>query len=353
MSDVTQLLKLAAEKKAREKEKKTKPILELSSDVKYSQPVLTTTNPSQAVPITSKQIEKIPVSPQRNFTKVSNSITTDAIPQGFFKGLSKHTYDVLYKLTRGAIKPVREIQLTRLELMKLTGLSENTQRVHIKYLSVAGLLKVSYQTGKHEGATYEVFVPEEVGDNYAQMVSSTTNQYQVVLSSTNDSQNLGGDKYQQLGVVGTTLKPENAEQNDDLRLSLKTNTIDDELTRRLDGFSRQNSGRDLSVVEREKISELVDLLMSELEQAAAKTDSISNIPAFLIEHLRRKLLKPISAPGTKQTSPIRVTTEKINRKVELETLRDIFADGGMDEVEKWRGNYTPEDWEWLMNDLEK
>jgi hypothetical protein len=323
----------------------------------------TTTNPYQVVPSTTKKPDNVPTSPQKNFTKVPNSVTSEAIPQGLFKGLSKHTYDVLYKLTRGAINPARSVQLTRLELMKLTGLSENTQRVHIKYLSVAGLLKVAYQTGKHEGATYEVFVPEEI-ENTFQVLPSTTNQYQVLPSTTNDSQNLGGDKYQRLGVVSSTLTPEITGSNDALKTSLKTNTIDDEATRIFASVVREKFGREITKSEIADLPLLFDFCAGVLR--GAKTDKASNAVKLLITMFEREIASKLSTEkGDKQTAstkkndkifvevtePYKAEPMSDEAKINaLETLRTILADGKP--IEPFRGNYTEIDWKFLTKELE-
>src|ERR671912_69734 len=43
------------------------------------------------------------IAPKRDFMKVANSITREAVPSGLFTGKSKQLYDYLYSLTRGAI----------------------------------------------------------------------------------------------------------------------------------------------------------------------------------------------------------------------------------------------------------
>jgi hypothetical protein len=45
------------------------------------------------------------------------------------------------------------------------------------------------------------------------------------------------------------------------------------------------------VSEKEKLGELAELLATELKIAAARTSNVSSIPAFLTEHLRRRLWK--------------------------------------------------------------
>jgi hypothetical protein len=49
----------------------------------------------------TRQATLQPISPVRDFTKVANSITREAIPAGIFKGKSKQLYDYLYSATRG------------------------------------------------------------------------------------------------------------------------------------------------------------------------------------------------------------------------------------------------------------
>lgn len=102
------------------------------------------------------------VSPNKNFTKVSNSILKQALPEGLFRGQSKHTYDVLYLHTRGAINPIRQIQLTKLELVRLTGLEIKTIQRHLSFLKTSGLILVDPKIGDHKGAIYEVNIPEEM-----------------------------------------------------------------------------------------------------------------------------------------------------------------------------------------------
>ena len=62
------------------------------------------------------------VSPQRDFHKVANSITRDALPAGMFNGKAKQLYDCLYSLTRGAIVPSMSVRISRAELMKKSGI---------------------------------------------------------------------------------------------------------------------------------------------------------------------------------------------------------------------------------------
>jgi hypothetical protein len=254
------------------------------------------------------------------------------------------------------------------------GASENTLRSHIKYLSIKGFLKVSYQIGKHEGATYEVFIPEEMGSstNPSQVVPSSTNENQELSRSTDNSQQLVLGTSQQLGDVGTTLMPGDIGQNDTLRLK-KDNTKNDDDRRvsdalavlgiRLDIAAKKITGKGISKAEADKWGSLADLLILELEIAASRAESISSVPAFLTEVLRRQFFASRQQFSTKpgkakidmvgkpdvETYEIKPLDKK-GRGAALEQLREFAGDEFLQDFEKW---YTEEDWNWLMQQLEK
>jgi hypothetical protein len=54
---------------------------------------------------------------------------------------------------------------------------------------------------------------------------------------------------------------------------------------------RDVTGRESTPADAERWSELADLLITELKIAAGRTGSVSSVPAFLTEHLRRRLWK--------------------------------------------------------------
>jgi hypothetical protein len=87
--------------------------------------------------------------------------------------------------------------------------------------------------------------------------------------------------------------PESDGQDKTLRKDL--GTIDDDaalagLIAELKSTSKEITGKDLSVSESERWRELAQVLMAELKIASART-TISSVPAFLAEHLRRRLWK--------------------------------------------------------------
>ncbi len=346
-----------------------KPRLEIVPEVvilhNLTPPNITQPNPTQDNPIQPKHFA---ISPAKDFTKVPNSITKEAIPQKFFKGLSKHTYDILYRHTRGNIKPVRKIQLTKSEIMKLTGLSFNTIQTHIRYLRESGLVKVEFNIGKHEGSIYEIVVPEEIGNpTQPNPTQDKTTQDKTTLKTQPDT-------IQNLGILRLGNPIENKHTYENAKTSLKTNTIhdDDALAKfadRMNEASRKLTKKGLKKDEEGKWEELAELLVMELEIAAARTKSISNVPAFLTEHLRRRLLgnSAKSAEGKLKTSKsVKVgKSEKVveeyqaeplseeGREAVLKTMLEYIKKEQQEFVMSQQDTYTKDDWDWLMHQLEK
>jgi len=113
----------------------------------------------------------------------------------------------------------------------------------------------------------------------------------------------------------------------------------------------------------------------ELEIAAARTKSVSNVPAFLTEHLRRRLLGTPSAPKlpegkSKVSKSLRVgqandfeandvevyqaePLSKEGREAVLKTMREYLNKGQSEFLLSFQNAYTSEDWDWLSKQLEK
>jgi hypothetical protein len=86
----------------------------------------------------------------------------EALSSGMFIGKSKQIYDYLYSLTRGAIKPVRTIRITKSNLM--LGSNVGSERTLLKNFSSSKEYRVDKITefeGQHLGNQYEVILPEE------------------------------------------------------------------------------------------------------------------------------------------------------------------------------------------------
>jgi hypothetical protein len=232
--------------------------------------------------------EQSPIAPQRDYTKTANSIVREAIPGGFFKGKSKQIYDCLYSMTRGAIVPTRKVRISRPKLMIKAHIgSRVTFDANILHLKSVGLIRVVNITGEHEGNEYEVILPEEVSmPSRSSHTSQTSHALKVgILDGLESSQ------------TSHTLSAEDSTTSDQSKTLIKTNTerSDDDaalagLNEVLKKLTKEITGRDLSTSESNRWKELAEVLAAELKIAAART-TVSSVPAFLAEHLRRRLWK--------------------------------------------------------------
>jgi hypothetical protein len=249
-----------------------------------SQPNPTHTAPAQPNPTQQN------TAPSRDFNRRANSLERDALPAGLFPGTSKKLYDALYLRTRGAFTPVRSIQATKRELMAWSGIrSKNTIAINLKILLSVGLIKPDYDPGNHEGSVYEVLLPEEL--------PTQPNPAQLPPTQPNPTQKLGLDPTQRSGWDGSGNHVDSKVTYAPPKTSFKTNTerSDDDaalagLIASLKQFTKEITGKDLSPTDSDRWKELAEVLGAELKIAAART-TVSSVPAFLAEHLRRRLWK--------------------------------------------------------------
>ena len=292
------------------------------------------------------QPNKVEISPTKNFTKVSNSIFK-AVPEKYFRGLSKQTYEALYNKTRGAITPTRKVQLTKIELIKLTGLSLNSVQTHIRYLKESGLVKVEMIIGKHEGSIYEILTPEEI-ENRREPHPTLPN-----ITPPNPTQKTLPDTTQKLDRVGWGNRVENKGTYGFPKTSLKTEEKnDDELARRISAKLRETHGRELTAKEKGKMDLIRDAVAEMLGTAFGKAETISDAVNFALEHLHRLNAQP----RVMQNLPLRKKDEvgrhDFDREAELVIWRDVLADGGVvEDFEQYRESYAVEDWQWLMSEI--
>ena len=300
-----------------------------------------------------------PVAPARDYTRVANSIRRDAVPAGLFKGKSKQLYDALYGLTRGAIVPTRKVRIPRPKLMKLAHIGARaTFDANIDHLRTVGLIAVTVVAGEHEGNEYEVFIPEELS------IPSQTSQ------GSHTSQSSHAQKIDRLVSLETsqtrhTPFVEDTEGYDRVKTSFKTNTEkpDDEafaeLVALLRQASREVTGRDSTASEAGRWKEVAELLVTELKVAASHT-TVTSAPAFLAEHLRRRLRKAdarqiereVGEASTKQaagTSKPELTAEQIQEQVNLMT--GLMHDGAeMRELEEqFAAHFRPAQWHMIRS----
>jgi hypothetical protein len=230
------------------------------------------------------------IAPERDFQRVPNSVTRQAIPQGLFRGKSKQVWDYLYSATRGAILPTRTVRKSRNEIKNGSGLgSMVTVDAAIEHLMRVGLLNVKPAVGSLAGNEYEVFTPEEATVSSASSTSTT--------STTSLTQNLVLLDVLESSSTSITQVVENPTVSDHAKTSFKTSeqNTDDEAFAGLNELFQQATinltGKLPTTGDRDRWRELAELLIAELQIAAARTGHVSNVPAFLTEHLRRRLWK--------------------------------------------------------------
>jgi hypothetical protein len=249
-----------------------------------------------------------PIAPARDFNKRANSIERDAMPSGMFPGTSKKLYDALYLRTRGAVKPSRMIRATKKDLAVWSGIkNRKTIDAHLRYFDMVGLVRREWIPGQNEGYKFEVVLPEEIGqgDRPPPVVRPLQESDRKLVRGTD----------QKMGSGGHTQTIDNQDASGEPQTIFKTvekKPDDEEFGQRLRALERELTGKASPSA---KWTPLFDLLADELKAAAARTGSVSDVPAFLVEHLRRRFAKP-DAPlktgkRTTTTEPAPLATEEI------------------------------------------
>ena len=243
----------------------------------------------------AKQQDKPAVAPERDYTRVANSIVRHAVPSGIFGergGKAKELYDTLYLLTRGAVVPQRKIRIPKDRLMKKAGIGSGvTLRKNIVRLCSVKLIHESVVPGTHGGNEYEVFLPEEVG---LTLPTPSTPSTPSRLSNTPQFRE-GLDPLETRGSRGGLSQAESMDYSEPNTFFKDLRTIDDDaalagLNAALRSVSKEITGREPAEAESDRWRELGEVLAAELKIAASRTN-VSSVPAFLAEHLRRRLWK--------------------------------------------------------------
>ncbi|MCA1567687.1 MAG: hypothetical protein LC803_18985 [Acidobacteria bacterium] len=241
-----------------------------------------------------------PVAPSRDFNKRANSLDRVALPSGIFQGSSKKLYDALYVRTRGAIVPKRTVRATKRELSDWSGIRNvKTIDSHLRYFSAIGLVISEWQRGQNDGCLYEVLLPEETSGLFVARSRGVTppnpTSPHVTPPDGELPQNSGLPPHQNLGSPHLTDLAVKSTTSGDTKTSFKTKeeNSDDEAGARRLADKMIEAERELTgkvSTSGEKWEDLAEVLISELRIAAART-TVSNVPAFLAEHLRRRLWK--------------------------------------------------------------
>jgi hypothetical protein len=308
----------------------------------------------------NKLVQSSAISPQRDYTKVANSIVR-AVPDGIFGdngGKSKQLYDYLYTQTRGAIVPSRTVRVPKGKLMKAAGIgSEITLRKNLQRLRDTGLLKESIVAGTHGGNEYEVFTPEEVRQTAARASTPSTpsNPPQLrealpLLEATGSSPSSSLINAITYGEPKTSFKT--TEKPDDEAFA--------EFIRVMQAAFVEVSTQRATGSDAERLRELAELLTAELKLAAALT-SVTSGPAFLTEHLRRRLLRRASrsVQDKQQATPAPTgdqagldvpgaETEEYSIDFHVEMFAGLLRDGAytMETLkDQFAAAFDPEQWE--------
>jgi|GEM_PF-5017161 len=279
-----------------------------------------------------------PVAPVRDFQKVPNSVTRQAIPSGFFKsGKCKQLYDALYSLTRGAIKPQRTVRINKPRLMKMAGIgTRQTLWQNLKHLEDVGLVETNVLLGEHGGNEYTVFLPDELQSRYSPSSPSTPTSPTSPTSPTNMDYSYYSDQKVVL-LVGTESSPTspsstpiNIESNETPKTFFKTEEekrIDDEpaaafrfFTEKLNEIFKDVTGREATVSDEQKLAQLGELIAAEFAEAASRTKVVSDPAAFLLTHMRRRLgvrTIKLETLGEKETGKGTASTKPTRREIPL------------------------------------
>ena len=189
--------------------------------------------------------------------------------------------------------PAKSAQITRGEIMSGSHIgSTHTLRDNLQHLRSVGLVSWSEKAGEQTGNIYSIFLPDEanlpfdLNGNPVQM-----NSPEQLNCPDHSGQNLPRPPRAEsaLGAQGSTAV--NAATSGDPKTSFKTKeeNLDDEAAPpKLRALEKELTGKNSGTTA--QWDELFDVLGAELRIAAGRT-TISSVPAFMAEHLRRRLWK--------------------------------------------------------------
>lgn len=237
-------------------------------------------------PVKARSDKSLATAPERDFQRIPNSVTRQAIPEGLFRGKSKQVWDYLWSVSRGAVVPTRTVRKSRREIKSGAGLgSMVTVDAALEHLQQVGLIAVKPVVGSLVGNEYEVFTPEE---SYTSI--SSTPRY------TSPTQKVDILDILESSISSITQTTENTGTYAPPKTSFKTKEeIDDDdafaaCAEVLREVSREITGKSPSSSDSARWREVGEVLAAELRIAAART-TVSSAPSFLAEHLRRRLWK--------------------------------------------------------------
>jgi len=263
------------------------------------------------------------VAPERDFQRIPNSITRKAIPEGVFRGKSKQVWDYLWSVTRGGVVPVTSTRKSRREIKAGSGLgSMVTVDAALDHLEKAGLIAIRPAIGSFSGNEYEVFTPDEAYTSTSSIAS--------IASTTRITQKVDELDVLESSSTSTTQVVENRDTSGRPNTSFKTkdiNTDDEafaEFAAAIRKTAKEITGKEPTKAEATRWAEVAEVLMTELKIAAGRT-TVSSVPAFLAEHLRRRLWKKEKRQIEAEAAEQKASTPP--RKVDATQCPDCFGTG--------------------------
>lgn len=137
--------------------------------------------------------------------------------------------------------------------------------------------------------------------------------------------------------------------------------------KKLNEAARGATGKDLTEKDFQAFDEIIELIIDETTIAQTRTKSVSVYLKFAAENLRRRLYaKPSKShaktksfePGSPEPRQKEVILEApeplgAERELLLANLSRIAKENGLEAIEIFRVNYLPEDWQWILENLQE
>ncbi|MCA1568566.1 MAG: replication protein [Acidobacteria bacterium] len=266
---MAQLLRLAKEKEAKERAERES--TQITAVPEYSSTTPIEEQLSEAEAFTKDDASDItevpkyrstPVIPREKFYKKANEVA-DHIDRTLTPAESK-VFEQLIRLSIGFNKEICRVRVS--VLMERTGYtSDKTVRAALRGLELKGRIKRLSARNSPLGDEYKILAYS--GSTGVPEYRSTAAENTAVLGS------------KITGHLNTSIKDQN--------------TDDEAFTELVEVFrqiTRELTGKSPAATESPKWKELAEVLIAELRISAGRT-TISSVPAFMAEHLRRRLWK--------------------------------------------------------------
>ncbi len=260
----------------------------------------------------------------------------------------QRVYSVMYRET--VSRGVRERHFGPKELCEKTGIrSDRTIRTALDGLiSKLSVEIIAHSNGSPLGPRYRVFDPREiVGRRKVAGVEIDPQSKKIITpvvtpvdtgAATGDK-NYRGTPVESTGVTGVDFAGvynkyiNNIGRGEESAAGSSSNVnagADDEayalLLSRFRQAVKEVTGRPSSPAEAERWGELAELLVTELKIAAGRTGTVSSVPAFLTEHLRRRLWKQ-ERRQSEEEGKLRTGEEDSAAQVDASQCPDCFGTG--------------------------